>query len=220
MNNLFSLPKTISLLQANTHIEVLYSKSVVTPFDQKKAEERKTVFKEQYGLECPPGLEDALFISDELFVYWKNKEKEESKILAGEFHLRSPFLFASESELNDVFKHKKYDSIDLEETRVFDYYPYNGGPIHALLKVEGGTLRDEVLIFNEEDVFRTSLTYQTYLAALHVTKGVIYWQYLYCQRIKAKDYEKKQLKRGLDFIEAQFSAEDYAELRTLWKKLK
>lgn len=119
-----------------------------------------------------------------------------------------------------MFKTRRYDGIDLNETRVFDYYAYNGGPISVLLPVRNGRLEDGVLIFNERNLFRTSLTYETYLKALTLTRGLLFWQYLLCIDAKVERYEVGALERGLKFLEQIFPNDEYADLRSRLGRLK
>jgi hypothetical protein len=87
-----------------------------------------------------------------------------------EFFLRSVLVFAAANNLNDVYLSRSYEAIDLRATRVFDYYPFQGGPIYSLLPIVEKRIEDRVYIFNEKGVYRTSLDYSSYLEAVRLTR--------------------------------------------------
>jgi hypothetical protein len=155
---------------------------------------------------------DLLQIGEELRLYWRSKAEEEDDVVYGEFLLQTPLTFGAKCSLPPIFKEMAFGSLQLKDTRLFDWYGQNGGPIHALLRVIDGRLDDNVLIFNERDLFQSGLTCDTYLKEVARTKGVFYWQYLYCKDKKLQPFEVAALERGLNFLESTFK-EDCADLR-------
>ncbi|MGY4404085.1 hypothetical protein [Bradyrhizobium sp. USDA 3315] len=157
---------------------------------------------------CVLGL---LQIGGELRLYWHSKADADN-VVYGEFFLQTPLLFGPKNTLPPIFQDMTFGSLQLKNTRLLDWYALNGGPIHALLRVIDGRLDDNVLIFNEKELFQSELTCDTYLKEVARTKGVFYWQYLYCKDKSLQPFEVAALERGLDFLESAFE-EDCTDLR-------
>lgn len=217
MNIFHSLAAEIQKLRDSPHVEVLAEKSKLT--DQQDLSDTRSAFELLIKVTLPTAVAETAWIDDDLHVYWKTSNHGKDQQTFGEFHLRSALMFTPRNGLNEVFLAKTYDGIDLRAMRVFDYYPYNGGPIHALLRVKDKQLEDGVYIFNERDVFRTSLLYQQYIGVLRVTRGFLYWQYLFCENPKLEEYEVAAIERGLSFVEREFPDDDYSDLRRRQRSL-
>jgi hypothetical protein len=201
----------IQRLKTSPAIEVKYHKDTLTPPSQ--IETVRGTLGSVFDLQCPPSVANSVEIDDELYVYWKSREQSAEDAVFGEFFLRSVLVFGLTNDLSPTFLSQPYGDIDLRNTRVFDYYAYNGGPIHALLPASGQRIEDGVLIFNEKQVWRTSLDYATYLDVLRRTRGFLFWQYLFCDRIRVEQHEMVALKRGFAFVEREFPGDDYSDLR-------
>jgi len=204
-----SLAAEVDNLRRSPHIEVLFHKNRLSD-----ATDLRSDLEAILSLELPPPVLDSVEIDDDLHVYWKSTLHTEDAAVFGEFFLRSVLLFAPRSQLNEIFQSRRYAAIgDMKKMRVFDYYAHNGGPIYALMQVVGRKIDDRVYIFNERDVFTTTLNYESYLQVLLRTRGFLFWQYLYCENPQLHDYEVSAIGRGLDFVEQEFPGDDYGELR-------
>lgn len=200
-------------LKRSPHIEVLFHKNKLTPDDQLIY--LRTILEPVIGLHVPSSIAESLKIDDDLHVYWKSKVDPENNAVFGEFLLQSVLLFGVSNQLNEVFLSRHYKAVpDMREMRVFDYYAYNGGPIYSLLRVADGRLDEQVYVFNERDVFTTTLDYAEYLKRVRVTRGSQFWQYLFCENPDVRDYELAAIKRGLVFVESEFPEDDHSELKS------
>lgn len=211
MNSFSSIATEIGRLRDSPNVEVLFGKSRLS--EKQTVEILRPSLERAVKVKVSSAVAESLWIDDDLHVYWKSRNHRVDEQVFGEFFLRSALLFAKRSGLSEVFLARKYDGIDLGEMRLFDQYAYNGGPIHALLRVNQGRLEDQVYIFDERDVFRTDLTYEQYLQVLRVTRGFLFWQYLYCQNAKIASYNISNIEQGLNFIEREFPGDDYTDLR-------
>ena len=208
------LAADITQLLTSSRVSVTFSKNTLTP--ESRLHDLKNVLTSVFALRCPASVAESIRIDDEIYVYWKGRADGGDVPVFGEFFLRSVLVFALVNDLSETFTAKPYNAVDLRQTRVFDYYAHHGGPIHALLKVTARTVSDGVLVFNERDVFPTTLDYDGYLAALHRTKGFVFWQYLYCEQVRPETYELDAIRRGLEFVEREFPSEDYSDL---WRRV-
>jgi hypothetical protein len=204
----------IGRLEKCAAVELVFSKrALASPKEQ--IGENDEVIKRMYGLDCASSVLQSLTIDDELSAYWKSKGRPASETVVGEFFLRSVLLFAASSGLPETYLNRDYDFVKLAETRVFDYSPYQGGPIYSLLPVINNRIDDRVYIFNEKKVYKTSLNYLSYVGALRRTRGFLLWQYLFCVGIELDEFELLEMRKGLDFVAGMFDEDDYTDLRTL-----
>jgi len=208
-----SIATEIDNLKRSPHVEVLFHKNKLTPDD--RLIHLRTDLESIIGLKLPPSIADSVKIDDDMHVYWKSKVRPEGSGVFGEFFLQSVTLFADNNQLNEVFLSRRYKAIDdMRAMRVFDYYAYNGGPIYSLLRLVDGRLDEQVYVFNERDVFTTTLDYAEYLKRVRLTRGFQFWQYLFCESPDIEDYDLAGIKRGMAFIESEFPKEEYSELRS------
>jgi hypothetical protein len=218
MNIFYDLARGIERLTNTPAIEVLFQK--VDLVDDAKAERVRRTLSSVFDLDVAPAVQESVRIADNFYVYWKKKNASDGDAVFGEFYLNTVLLFGLENELDPTFKSKKYGDIDLDDTRVFDHYKFNGGPIYSLLPLRDGHLEDKVLVFNEKSLFSTTLTYSTYLEQLRRTRGALFWQYLFCEDAKVEPYEVDALARGIDFVAKTFPGDDYEELQQRLKSLR
>jgi hypothetical protein len=211
--------ETISDLQtlaSHPELEISYG-DLETPHGTNL--DHKAVSK-QIGIDCSAAVAETTSIESEFSAYWKGKPTDTAPVVLGEFNLRSVLKFGRENELNEVYFEYEYDVWDLRETRVFDYYAYNGGPIYALLPVNEHRLEDNVLVFDERNLYKTDLDFSSYLAALAGSKGFLYWQYLFCENVACEPYHIEPIEQGLAFIEATFPRSDLSDLKNRFLVLK
>jgi hypothetical protein len=210
MSILSSIAAEIGRLRRSPSIDVEFWQDALLPETKKTDAVTRQVLR-FLTFECPPSVAQSAAIENELSAYWRSKTTVQNAVVTGEFFLRSVLRFGLDNDLNPVF-HREYDGVDLRMTRVFDRYAQHGGPIHALMAVVGKALDDRVLIFDEEHVYRTTLRYEGYLEQVLLTKGFYYWQYLFCEGIKLEKSRAEHIRRGLTFIQGEFSGEDHSAL--------
>jgi hypothetical protein len=219
MTIISEIADAIVRLRASASINVTHSQAELVPDWIARPAEQGQMINETCGIQCPPTVLASLQIDDDLSCHWKSKNRTPDETVAGEIFLRSVLLFGGTNELSETYLSQDHELIDLRSTRVFDYCPYQGGPIYALLPVTERQLQDHVFIFNQRKVFRSTLDYTEYLRAVRLTRGFLYWQYLYCEALRPEEYERVAIERGLAFIEAEFPADDYADLRRRLQQL-
>lgn len=215
MSAFVKIAAEIDRLQRSANVDVRFSQDgplLTGTMDATKTRQALGFLK----FEVPPSVAKSVEIESELSAYWKSRTPTGKEQVTGEFCLRPVLLFGLDSELDPVFKTQRYDGVDLEATRVFDYYAKNGGPIFALMAVADGVLDDKVLVFDEERLYRTSLRYETYLERVRQTRGFLFWQYLFCEGIELEKQRAESISRGLAFVEREFRGEDYSDL---WARL-
>jgi len=201
----------IAQLLARPEFNVKFHKSSLVP--ESEIDDVREVLTSVLKVRCPPAIESSIEIDDQLNAYWSAEAGPGGDTVFGEFFLRSVLLFGKRNELNSTFVSKEYEGVDLRNTRVFDYYAYSGGTIHALFPVVENVIENRVLIFNEKQVAQTSLDYMGYLHLVRRTRGFLFWQYLFCEHINLEEYELAAIRRGLAFIELKFPGESYSDLK-------
>ncbi|MCV9961722.1 hypothetical protein OIU34_07380 [Pararhizobium sp. BT-229] len=167
----------------------------------------------------PEDILSALRIDTELGAYWIYQGKAGTKV-SGEFVLCSPLVFMMESRLDEAFFDEPYDGIDLRETRSIDYAAYSGRGIHALLRVQKDRLIDNVLLFDGRHVYAMGLAYLDYVEMVRLTRGIAYWQFLFCQGADIGAPRIETIRQGLELLAATFPDEDYSDLMLRLERLR
>ena len=101
----------------------------------------------------------------------------------------------------------------MRETRSIDYAAYSGRGIHALLRVQDDHLLDDVLLFDGRHVYPMGLAYLAYVEMVRLTRGIAYWQFLFCQGADVGAPRKETIRQGLELLETTFPDEDYSDLK-------
>lgn len=211
-----AIAKEIELLKTRPDLEVLRAKAfLVDGFAEKEASLRRLTAGST-DVECPDEILTGLEIDTELAVYWKHRSQAD---VAGEFILPSPFMFLDESRLDPVFLDEVHEGIQLRQTRTVDYAGYSGRGSHALLEVRDGKIVDEVLLFDERRLFRMGVRYLEYVSLVRLTRGIEYWQLLYCEGIERRDPRVERIGQGLQFLSREFAGDDYSDLFARLKAL-
>jgi hypothetical protein len=212
-----SLAAEVDNLRRSPRVRVRYSKNKLVRRDGIRDDVRQFL-----AFDVPPLFVETVDFEDNMHVYWSAADNpEDAPGVFGEFFMVSVLLLPDKNDLDPIYQSREYAAIpDMRDMRVFDYYAYNGGPIYSLLQVKQGRLGDEVFVFDERDVFRTSLSYDRYLQMLCLTRGFLMWQYLFCKGARVEQYDIESIERGLAFIEREFPHDDYSELRDRLNRVK
>ncbi len=201
MSTLTEIAEQIARLQSSGAVEVIKSDDRLEP-EEKLGALKELVAEDR--IKYPECVLELTRIGEALRAYWRSVEAIEGEQVLGEFLLQTPLRFGPDSTLPDTFQDMKFGALQLRDTRVLDWYGYNGGPVHALLRVIDQRLDDKVWIFDERNLFESELVCSDYLRELARTKGVFYWQYLYCKDRRLQPFEVAALERGLSFLESAF----------------
>jgi hypothetical protein len=211
MSILDDLISVVREIEGTTGIEVIRATYPPEMRSQVTREQLLEILTDD-DLSYPACVPELLGVGDSLGIYWKVPGEGDGNDLYGEFYLRTPLFFARSNLLPEILQVQEHSGIDLREVRELDTYAFNAGPIHALMRVVGQKLEDHIYVFNERDVFNSDLDCTTYLKTIVRTRGILYWQYLYCKDKKLQPFEVAALERGLNFLESTFE-EDCTDLR-------
>ena len=212
MTNIDRLAEEIAQLRQIDAFDVLRSRNTLTLDARRKSGVLRQVFKDVVKVGASEHVLESLAIDDVMYVHWKKRGSTAQDEVVGEFYLQSALLFAGRIDIGEPFMSQNDYGIDLNTLRVFDYGAFEGGPIYAMLRMEGRTLGEEVIIFDKEQMFRTSLTYATYLQTLLLTRGFKLWQYLFCDGARPLPADVDSMARSLAFLRTTFPQDDFADL--------
>lgn len=220
MAQIEKLVEVMREMKRSDRVSVSRYRDEIAALTTKQAVDIAELVKTISGLDCAPGVRDALIIGDEIYIHWDAKQSGSPGGIVGEFHLTSPMLFAEANLIGEPFVSDAALDVDLTVFRMFDDAPNEGGPLSAHLKVEGGTITDAVFIFDEEDeqFYASDLTYATYMEALALTRGIRFWQYLYVKPDDLLPSIKASLAASLAFLKEAFPG-DYGDLDARFARL-
>lgn len=216
MNSLEKIVDAIHDLKARRGFVVMRSKSRLVDDFASKAKDLRELAEMTTDIECPAAILPALEISDELAVYWKHAAAK----VAGEFILRSPLVFMVESGFDTAVLEETFDGVKLGETRTVDNAGYSGHGWYALLEVRDGKLVDEVLFFDSHHMYRMGISFAEYISRACLTRGIEYWQLLYCEGVDRDSPRLEEIGRGLELLSREFRDDDYADLFERLERLK
>ncbi|MEW2568937.1 hypothetical protein [Streptomyces sp. NPDC047070] len=157
------------------------------------------------------------FRHDRIAAHWRVGDA--GSRMVGEFSLTHIMRAVVEHYMDDIWEGDDDGERELySELRFFDDTPRSGSGRMALLRVTPGVTDPEVWFFDtRQGAMRMELDYPDYLDAVLVTKGVIGWQYLYCE----PDFSgpgfvscSAGLQEMLETFPVLFPDHDYTDLRS------
>lgn len=167
------------------------------------------MFQAMFGMPCPPSLQPGLVLAD-ISVTW-----EYSGEVSGEVQLRH-LPSAMHRLLDDSLLNLVVDGHQLCDMRIIDAVTDNAGPLHTLIEVGGGKVSEQLFLFDSPDLELLELRYDAYLEMAAATRGIIYWQYLFCDRGLTHS-ASRTLQAELAFLTSRFPA---PELEMLERRLR
>jgi hypothetical protein len=170
------------------------------------------IFEQLYGYPCPESLKAGLYLPDTVEVDWKLDDR-----VSGEFSL-SNALMTMHRTLDESLHSWTLKGIKLSETRFVDAVVLHGGPIYTLIVVNDEGISEQLYLFDTRELFELELSYEEYLRTLSLTKGITYWQYLFCGEMRLGAFEKAVLDEEITFLQKKFTNRDYQGLRAKWEE--
>jgi hypothetical protein len=173
-------------------------------------EENVEAFREMFGFGCPETLKPGLALPDLLSIDWQS-----GAIVSGEFELSNHFLTMNRT-VDETLCDWVMKGIRLGDMRIVDAAVMHGGPIHVLVPASPSGLAEQLYVFNTREIFELELNYTDYLRQLSLSKGITYWQYLFCRGMRLSGFEKQILRQELAFVQSAFPGPDYQALQARW----
>lgn len=164
------------------------------------------LFAGMFGMPCPRSLQPGLILPDMVSVTW-----EHDREVSGEVQI-SNLLGAMHRTLDDSLQTKTVEGHRLGDMRIADAVLDKAGPLHTLFEVRDGKISEQLFLFDSRELCRIELTYAAYLDMAAATRGIIYWQYLFCDQQILPTVEEV-LSAELAFLESRFPAAEHGLLR-------
>ncbi|WP_159054608.1 hypothetical protein [Streptomyces dysideae] len=180
---------------------------------------RETVFEElaeEDGLPLSRRVQEYFFRYGAVEAAWRSRRPDTA--LVGEFKLHHIMSAVANKRMTKFWKGENEAERALyNDLRIIDDTPQTGSGRMALLRAAPGVTDPEVWFFDmRQGAMRMELDYPGYLEALLVTKGVIGWQYLYCEpELCGEGFIPLEdgLSEMLDVLPRLFPDHDYTDLR-------
>lgn len=200
------LERSVEALRASPRAHVVHSDARFDLSPEPGPDGPEILFEERFGFPPPKSLHAGLYLPDEIAVDWRHDDR-----VAGEFAPASPYV-AMYRRLDPSVQNWTLDGIRLSEMRILDAVVLQSSPKYTLMRVQDGRVAELLYLFDTRELFELELTYEEYLRRLSVTKGIIYWQYLYARGLKLRGLERATLEREIDFLRSAFPDGSYDEL--------
>ncbi|MEU8852457.1 hypothetical protein AB0C70_41000 [Streptomyces sp. NPDC048564] len=157
------------------------------------------------------------FRHDRIAAHWRSRRADSRMV--GEFSLTHIMRAVLEHYMDDIWEGEDDWERELySRLRFFDDTPLSGSGRMALLRATPGVSDPEIWFFDtRQGAMRMELDYTAYLDAVLVTKGVMGWQYLYCEPADCGQgfvSSSAGLKEMVATFPALFPTHDYTDLRT------
>jgi hypothetical protein len=172
--------------------------------------EAAALFADLFGMPCPLSLQPGLLLPSAVSVTWQY-----SRDVSGEVQL-SNLLSSMHRTLDASLLNVTVDGHLLGDMRIADAVLDNAGPLHTLFEVRDGRISEQLFLFDSRELRRIELSYDAYLDMAAATRGIVYWQYLFCER-RVTPGMAQVLSAELEFLEARFPE---PELDTLRRRLR
>jgi hypothetical protein len=150
------------------------------------------LFEGMYEAPCPDSFRSALVLPDRVDVRWRRSDA------AGEFKIGNP-LMARERMLDESVLDWTLDGVLLRETRILDDVVDYAGPLSTLFRMRPGVVEPTLYLFDTRDLLTLELSYDSYLDWAAVSRGLVFWQRLFCETGLSPD-KAKSLGDGLRLL--------------------
>lgn len=204
-------------LNQNNRVEIISSK---TKFPNHTELVRNRIFEsfnQEYAYKIPDNLKELVSFPVKLYVDWKVKDSQDPELF-GEFCL--------ENIINSLTLNKNQVKVmneDIDEktkalmgkAHYFDNQPEKNWTTSTVLILEEGREFPELWLLDDLQLFKMNLSIEQYFEALFLTKGMYYWQYLFCDQetyIHTSYYKKKYIMEMLNVLPEIFPTRDYSRL--------
>jgi len=213
MNDVLSkLGQSIRELRSYQHLTVSGDDEGLEEVSLADLGELTHAFREMFGFGCPETLQVGLALPDLLSVNWQADPK-----VSGELALSNHFLTMNRT-IDESLSDRVMKGVKLGDTRILDAVVLHGGPIHVVVPTSRAGLGEQLYVFNTREMFELEIDYTEYLRQLSFSKGVTYWQYLFCRNLRLTGFEKAVLQQELAFLQLAFPAGDYQRLQAKWNE--
>ena len=212
------IEKMFKEVKTNPKIEVISSNHKFHPYDERLIEKLENMLAEEYGYRLPDTVRELVNFPAEVSLFWEYKDDDEDGIF-GELHLVN-IINALSLTSNKV---KVYNQ-DLDENTksmiqkacFFDAQPSKGWNTATVLISERGRELPELWLLDNSSIHRMDLGIEEYFEELIVTKGIYYWQYLYCDKAAftaAPYYKKNSIRKIIEVLPSLFPNRNYFGLK-------
>lgn len=186
------------------------------PYALDNAERVFESLAEDYDLPLSQRVEQYFFRHGKIEAAWRSRRPDSR--LVGEFKLNHIMSALVNKRMSEIWKGEDdWERALYSELRYFDDTPQTGSGRMALMRATSGATDPEVWFFDmRQGAMRMELDYPDYLEALLVTKGVMGWQYLYCEpAFSGLSFAScaEGLKEMLEVFPRLFPEYDYSDLQ-------
>ena len=187
-------------------------------YTNEQIQQTVSMLKELHDFDIAKEFWETVMIPSELSLQWGHHLDGEFEV-AGGFRLFNIFEAISMNQLQTFNQDLNNDtSLLYQRARYFDNQPDG---IAAVLFVDEDDIFFRVWIHDEGHFEKLDISYLEYLDKVFLTKGMFYWQYLFCDEEVYKNityYKKQYIEKMLRVLRIFFPDEDYSDLNTRYQK--
>lgn len=152
----------------------------------------ETLFEKFYEAPCPESFRNALILPDRVDLRWRRES------VAGEIKIGNP-LAVRKRKLDESVLDWTLGGTTLRDTRILDDVVDYAGPLSVLFRIGAQVVEPTLYLFDSRELRKLELTYDAYLDWAAVSRGIVFWQYLFCDDTNTPDVAKA-LEAGLALL--------------------
>jgi hypothetical protein len=209
--------KLFDEVEKNDRVEIVSSQTNFPTPSESLRNDINQLFTERYGYRIPDSLIELVSFPAKLCLDWRVKGSQDPELF-GEFCLEN-IINAITLDKNQV----KVTDEDIDEgtkilmrkARYFDTQPQKGWDTATVLILEEGRTFPDLWLLDDLQLFKMRMSMEEYFDALFLTKGMYYWQYLFCDESVYRDtslYKKEYIMKMLEILPVIFPERDYSAL--------
>ncbi|MEQ8540643.1 MAG: hypothetical protein RIB93_24700 [Coleofasciculus sp. D1-CHI-01] len=174
------------------------------------------LFNKRYEYKIPENMKELVSFPAKLYLYWKVRDSEDPELI-GEFCLQNIINVLTLNDRVDVTN----EDIDedtkalMRKAHYFDTQPEKSWTTSTVLIPEESKNFPDLWLLDDLRLFRMNLSIEQYFDVLFLTKGMYYWQYLFCDKaayIDTSFYKKRYIMEMLKILPEIFPRRDYSLL--------
>ena len=204
-------------LNQNNRVEIISSQTKFPNHSESIRDRIFESFNQEYGYKIPDNLKEIVSFPAKLYVDWKVKDSQEPELF-GEFCLENIInsLTLNKNQVKVMNKDINEETKSLMvKAHYFDNQPGKNWTTSTVLILEEGREFPDLWLLDDLQLFKMKLSMAQYFDALFLTKGMYYWQYLFCDKkayIHTSYYKKNYIMEMLKILPKIFPGRDYSEL--------
>jgi len=203
-------------LNQNKRIEIIYNETNFPNHSESVRTRTFELFNKRYEYKITESMKELVSFPSKLYLYWKIRDSVNPELI-GEFCLLNIINVLTLNDRVDVTNEEIDEDTKalMRKAHYFDTQPEKNWTTSTVLIPEESKDFPDLWLLDDLRLYRMCLSIEQYFDVLFLTKGMYYWQYLFCDKAAYMDttfYKKRYIKEMLNILPEIFPSRDYSIL--------